>query len=176
MRKTVVIAVSALLMATLWTPSAQAGGDWVFGAAFAIGRIHFAIGFHSDYPDRYYYRTRVDVGRYYHGPLRCSRVCFQRGDYYYHGPSCPLVHAYFRDYGYRADAIFGRYAPRYGYPVYRDRGRIYGHLDVYRGYPDRGRPHRDVYRRDDRRDRRHDRRHDRHHGDRHHHGRGHHHH
>ena len=155
MRQTIVIAVSALLVGTLWTPAAFAGGDWVFGAGFHIGRVSFQIGFHSDYRDRYYYRTRVDVGHYYRGHARCSRSCYHRGDYYYHSRSCPLVQAYFRDRGYYSDDVFARYAPGYdgyGYGYgYRDRpgyGYGYGYRDQYddrsygrRDYGHRGHRH-----------------------------------
>jgi|GEM_PF-4687442 len=145
MRQLIVLGVSVLLVGTLWTPTAFAGGDWVFGSAFRIGDVHFQIGFHSDRHDRYYYRTRVDVGRHYYGRAHRSRGCYVRNGYHYHGRSCPLVGAYFRDYGYHADSVFARYAPGYGDQGYygrRNRGRGYGHRGHGQGYSYRDRHHR----------------------------------
>lgn len=141
-RRITVLAVSAVLTATLWTPAAFAGGDWIFGGAFEIGGVHFKIGFHGDRHDRYYYRTRVDVGRHYYGRAHRSRECYSDRGYYYHAQSCPLIHGYFRDHGYHADRVFARYSPRHrGYDRGYDRGHRYdrrGHRgDRYYGRGDR---------------------------------------
>lgn len=147
LRSFIVLGISMLLVGTLWVPSAAAGGDWHFGSSFRIGDVHFRIGYHSDHRDHYYYRTRVDVGRHYYGRAHRSRGCYVRDGYHYHGKSCPLVHAYFRDFGYHADSVFSRYAPGYGdHGRYgkRHRGHRYGHRD--RGYHGRGYGHRDRHR------------------------------
>lgn len=142
-RKITVLALSAVLTGTLWTPAAFAGSDWIFGGAFEIGGVHFNIGFHGDRHDRHYYRTRVDLGRHYHGRARCSRSCYRDGGYYYHARSCPLVHGYFGRHGYHPEHLFARFSPHHrGYDYGRgyERGYGYGQYDRY------------------------DRRHDRHHG------------
>jgi len=134
-RKITVLALSAVLTGTLWTPAAFAGSDWIFGGAFEIGGVHFNIGFHGDHHDRHYYRTRVDLGRHYHGRARCSRSCYRDGGYYYHARSCPLVHGYFRGHGFHAEHVFARFSPHLrGYERgYGDRDRHYGRYDRHRG-------------------------------------------
>lgn len=174
MRRTLLIALSTLVMAALWTPAASASGNWHFGTAFRIGDVHFQIGFHDDHHDRYYYRTRVDVGRHYYGRAHRSRGCHVRNGYHYHGSSCPLVHSYIRDHGYHHDSIFARHAPGYGHRghgyqshrgrSHRDHGygnhRGRGHRDHgYGNHRGRGRDHRGHADRHRHRDRRHNHRH-----------------
>lgn len=178
-RQTTVLALSALLAATVWTPTASAGGDWVFGGAFRIGGVSFDIGYHSDHHDRYYYRTRLELGRHYYGRSHRHKGCYYRDGHYFHGRSCPLIHAYFRDHGFYADAVFSRFAPR-RHGRYYERGfrdyrgyRSYGHRDGYDGYSRRHGRHDDHrYRRDSRHPGRHYGKHHRGHGR--HHPRGHH--
>lgn len=128
-RKITVLALSAVLTASLWTPAAFAGDDWFFGGGFEIGGIHFRIGLHGDRHDRHFYRTRIDLGRHYHSRARCSRSCYRDGGYYYHAKSCPLVHGFFRHHGFHADHVFARFSPRF-----HGHGR---HYDRHYEYRDR---------------------------------------
>jgi hypothetical protein len=155
-RKMAVIATAAVLMGTLWTPAAFAGTDWFFGGGFQIGGVHFSIGLHGARHDLYHYRTRVDLVRYFHGRSpyargHYGRDCYYADGWYYHARSCPLVHAYFRQHGYRADRVFARYSPRYttrydvrgyggrGYSAPPGEYRRYGRYRDHGHYRDHGR-------------------------------------
>jgi len=151
MKKLVSIpAVAFLLAATfLWTPSAEAATDWVFGAAFEIGGVHFNIGLrgHDRGGPDYYYRTPVDLGRSYYGRTHRSDSCYRSGRHHYHAASCPLIRDYFSRHGYSTSQVFYNYAPGYG-GYGNDR---YDRHDRHRPYRHRG--HRGHYDRHDRYDR-----------------------
>ena len=154
-RSTLALVAAVALVVGLGAPApAEAGiGDWIFGAAFKIGRVGFHIGYvdHGHGHGDYYYRTSSRLN--YRG-YRCTDACFHRGSYHYHSASCPVVRRHFSVHGHDAYRVFDRYTPHGRY--YRhDRGRDYrydryGDYDRYdrkyrydrRGYRSKGHYHR----------------------------------
>lgn len=110
MKRTLLIAIPALVLGLWIAPPAQAG-DWHFGAAFRIGDVHFSIGYQDDHRDRYYYRTRVELGRHYYGRTHRHEDCYYHDGHYYHAQHCPLIAAYSRDHGYRTSHLIAKHAP-----------------------------------------------------------------
>lgn len=113
----------------------EAGVSFHVGGGFTVGGLHFHVGVHDYDTVRYY---RVDRPLVVAG-AHCTDRCYVRGGYHYHHPSCPLVRAYFREYGYRAIESYGAYAPRpyVVYPAPRPsyRVRVYPSYRHYRPAP-----------------------------------------
>lgn len=180
---------STLLIAPGLTPAAHArphggGYGWLsVGSGFRVGGLNLSLVFGRPFGyNSYYYRFPRPIA--YHG-AHCTSRCFVDHGVHYHDRGCPVVRAYFSDYGVDPYEYYSRYAPRYDgyyddgyynpayYDSYYDRGynggvtiyynrgysrdRYYDRGHNYnRSYYDRGHYNRGYYDRD------HDRRSDRH--------------
>jgi hypothetical protein len=130
-----------LMVAPGLTPAAHAHGSsvWLsFGSGFRVGGLSLSLAFGRPfgYPG-YYYRFPRPIA--YRG-VHCTSRCFVDHGIHYHDRGCPLVHAYFRQYGADPYQIYSRYAPHYdGYYDGGYYGGGYYDGGYYRdGYYDRG--------------------------------------
>jgi hypothetical protein len=107
---------------------AEASPRWFAGADFAVGGIHFSVGYFDNFgpghPARHFYRTPYRLS---HAGHRCTSACYIADGYYYHDRFCPVVRYHLGHH---------RYDP---YPAWDrlDRGR-YVIWSGARSHPGRG--------------------------------------
>lgn len=130
MKRSVVVLVSAVLVAGVWsaTPTAAEAGELSIslGVGFVVGGAGFRVAYATGGYLPFYYR--VD-GPLHHAGYGCSDHCYARGRHVFHAPFCPLVQFHFNHHRYdhshhrRHSAWYG---DRYRTRDYH-RGAYYGH-------------------------------------------------
>ncbi|HXO20302.1 MAG TPA: hypothetical protein VOA87_10320 [Thermoanaerobaculia bacterium] len=126
MRKMLMTAIlaGATMFAPGLTAPAHAYGWFSIGTGFRVGglSLSFVLGQpFAAYAPAYYYRAYQPIA---YGGYHCTSRCFVDHGVYYHDRACPVVSAYFRNYGYDPEAAFIRYAPQYD--GYYNGGGYYG--------------------------------------------------
>lgn len=100
-----------LLLATLALSTGASPASalsWNWSSSFRIGHLSFHLGYHDHHSHRgYYYRVQSPI----RSRARCTDRCYVERGTYYHHESCPVVHSYFRGYGYEPQQVFEVYSP-----------------------------------------------------------------